>query len=650
MATLKAMFQLTDGYTRTIERVMQKTDQASGKILNASGNTDKFNRQLEATGVSAGRASGGINKLIRGVLTISGLMKGMRITDEYTNTAARLDLINDGLQTQTELQDKIFAAANRSRGAYGEMASAVGKMGLLAKDAFTSNDELIAFTELVQKSFKVGGADTSEQQGAMRQLSQAMASGRLQGDELVSIMENAPMVYDAIAKYMNLSKGKLKELSSQGAITSDIIKNAMFMAADDINNKYAKMPKTFADVWNKIKNGATKAFRPLIQRVNKTINTKKFEKFTDQMVNGFSVMANAAGKALDGISSAYDYINNNWDKLVPIIEGATAAWLAYKGALLLASGAQWAVNIATAANPIGLTILLVAGLTAAVVLLWEKSEGYRKFVGSAWGFIIKVTAQGYNAYVKFFNMYRIGWNRSIDTLDLFVKATRLGMKSIVVMTGKAVAGMISLFSPLIDTIGKVIDAYNIVAKASGKKTINFDVSSKNLAGLVKAATGKAVSGIDDAFSGISGLLDRAKIDNPMRLLDLDKVNAFADYVGETIGDFTISGWLKDTFASIAKQIPGQNDDKGYDLSQFGTDQHPINVKGKVNMSDEDLKYLRDMAERDYINKFSTATLAPNISVQFGDVHETADADKVAGRIKKILQEEIAMTAEGAYSG
>jgi tape measure domain-containing protein len=648
MATLKAMFQLTDGYTRTIERVMQKTDQASGKILNASGNTDKFNRQLEATGVSAGRASGGINKLIRGVLTISGLMKGMRITDEYTNTAARLDLINDGLQTQTELQDKIFAAANRSRGAYGEMASAVGKMGLLAKDAFTSNDELIAFTELVQKSFKVGGADTSEQQGAMRQLSQAMASGRLQGDELVSIMENAPMVYDAIAKYMNLSKGKLKELSSQGAITSDIIKNAMFMAADDINNKYAKMPKTFADVWNKIKNGATKAFRPLIQRVNKTINTKKFEKFTDQMVNGFSVMANAAGKALDGISSAYDYINNNWDKLVPIIEGATAAWLAYKGALLLASGAQWAVNIATAANPIGLTILLVAGLTAAVVLLWEKSEGYRKFVGSAWGFIIKVTAQGYNAYVKFFNMYRIGWNRSIDTLDLFVKATRLGMKSIVVMTGKAVAGMISLFSPLIDTIGKVIDAYNIVAKASGKKTINFDVSSKNLAGLVKAATGKAVSGIDDAFSGISGLLDRAKIDNPMRLLDLDKVNAFADYVGETIGDFTISGWLKDTFASIAKQIPGQNDDKGYDLSQFGTDQHPINVKGKVNMSDEDLRYLRDIAEREYINKFSTATLAPNISFTFGDVRETADVNEIKGTLEMMMREEIAVAAEGNY--
>ena len=648
MATLKAMFQLTDGYTRTIERVIQKTDQASGKILNASGNTDKFNRQLEATGVSAGRASGGINKLIRGVLTVSGLMKGARITDEYTNTAARLDLINDGLQTQAELQDKIFAAANRSRGAYGEMASAVGKMGLLAKDAFTSNDELIAFTELVQKSFKVGGADTSEQQGAMRQLSQAMASGRLQGDELVSIMENAPMVYDAIAKYMNLSKGKLKELSSQGAITSDIIKNAMFMAADDINNKYAKMPKTFADVWNKIKNGATKAFRPLIQRVNKTINTKKFEKFTDQMVNGFSVMANAAGKALDGISSAYDYINNNWDKLVPIIEGATAAWLAYKGALLLASGAQWAVNIATAANPIGLTILLVAGLTAAVVLLWEKSEGYRKFVGSAWGFIIKVTAQGYNAYVKFFNMYRIGWNRSIDTLDLFVKATRLGMKSIVVMTGKAVAGMISLFSPLIDTIGKVIDAYNIVAKASGKKTINFDVSSKNLAGLVKAATGKAVSGIDDAFSGISGLLDRAKIDNPMRLLDLDKVNAFADYVGETIGDFTISGWLKDTFASIAKQIPGQNDDKGYDLSQFGTDQHPINVKGKVNMSDEDLRYLRDIAEREYINKFSTATLAPNISFTFGDVRETADVNEIKGTLEMMMREEIAVAAEGNY--
>ena len=194
------MFKLFDGYSSTISKINQKTNEATNKILDASGATDKFNSKLQATGASAGSASSGLGKFLSLTALIAGAVKGMSIADEYTNTSARLSLINDGLQTQEELQDKIFAAADRSRGAYNEMAGAVAKMGLLAKDAFGSNDELIAFTELTQKSFKIGGADTSEQQGAMRQLSQAMASGRLQGDELVSIMENAPMMYEAILK------------------------------------------------------------------------------------------------------------------------------------------------------------------------------------------------------------------------------------------------------------------------------------------------------------------------------------------------------------------------------------------------------------------------------------------------------------------
>src|SRR5690606_22944551 len=209
---------------------------------------------------------GGLGKFISLAAAIAGAVKGMNIADEYTNTAARLKLINDGLQTQEELQNKIFEAANRSRGSYNEMANAVAKMGLLAKDAFSSNDELIAFTELVQKSFKISGADPSEQAGAMRQLTQAMASGRLQGDELVSIMENAPMIFEAIAKYMGVSKGELKKLSSEGVITADVIKNAMFMAAGDIDKAFAKMPMTFGDIWNKIKNGALKAFDKVIAK------------------------------------------------------------------------------------------------------------------------------------------------------------------------------------------------------------------------------------------------------------------------------------------------------------------------------------------------------------------------------------------------
>src|SRR5690606_8843659 len=270
MASLRAVMSLvTGGYSSSINRVMRDTDRATDRTMRASSATDNFNRRLNATGSSATRASGGLEKLSKGLIGIATVKKTIDLADEYTNTAARLKLINDGLQTQEELQNKIFEAANRSRGSYSEMANAVAKMGLLAKDAFTSNDELIAFTELVQKSFKISVADPSEQAGAMRQLSQAMASGRLQGDELVSIMENAPMLYDAIAKYMGLSKGELKKLSSEGVITADVIKNAVFAAADDINEKFAEMPITFGDAWITIQNNLLETFQPLIQTIAK---------------------------------------------------------------------------------------------------------------------------------------------------------------------------------------------------------------------------------------------------------------------------------------------------------------------------------------------------------------------------------------------
>jgi len=388
MATLKAvMALLTGGYTSGINKVIKNTDKATNKVLQASSATDEFNKKLEVTGASANTASGGLGKLLKTLISLAAIKKGIDITDEYSNIAARLNLINDGLQTQEELQNKIFAAANRSRGVYSDMASAVAKMGLLAKDAFTSNDELIAFTELVQKSFKVSGADTSEQQGAMRQLAQAMASGRLQGDELVSIMENAPMLYEAIAKYTGKSKGELKELSSDGYITADIIKNAVFKAAKDINGAFDKMPMTFGDIWNRIKNGALKAFAPVIEKVNKLINTDKFQRFIDRMITGFSLAADAASWLIDAII-------RGWDTIGPILAVIAGVWL------VSLIGKLWAMIpplIAQAAAWLSVywPILLVIGIIAVAI------SAARRF-GATWDEIIGFIGGLIGVFATFF--------------------------------------------------------------------------------------------------------------------------------------------------------------------------------------------------------------------------------------------------------
>ncbi len=586
MATLKAMFKLFDGYSSTIDKIYKKTDQATNKILKASGATDKFNKQLGATGASAGKASSGLTKLIGKVITIAGIIKGMNLVDEYTYTAARLDLINDGLQTQAELQEKIFAAADRARGAYSVMAQAVSKMGLLAGEAFASNDELIAFTELLQKSFKIAGAGAQEQASAMLQLTQAMAAGRLQGDEFRSIMENAPMLADAIAKYMGRSKGELKELSAQGAITSDIIKNAMFMAADDINAKFETMPMTFGDIWNKIKNRATRAFSSVMEDVNMLINTEGIERALDVITGGFVFVAKAVGWLIDTVVTGLDIIEpilltlsgiylaliikKLW-AMIPPLYAQAAAWLAMNWPILL----------------IGVAIGL---LIYAMIKFGDTTAKVFGFIGGLIGVLVALI---YNMIASVIN--------AISSLGDFIVNT-----------------VISIINTVISGINLVIKALNLLP----------GVNIGAVGGLELVQTKRIeYMGLKDAWS-----------------------------TGQKIGQ-AFGGSLGNLGGKLTSLIPNYSaGSTGFDFSKFGTPANPVTVQGtgsggkvNVDMADEDLKYLRDLAQREYTNKFTTATLAPNIQISFGDVHETADADKVAKRIRKILQEEIAMAAEGSYA-
>jgi len=611
MATLEAMFRLYDGYSNKIFQIMRATDKATGAILKASGATDKLNKQLEATGASANRVGSGLTSLIGKVLTVAGIMKGMSLVDEFTNTAARLDLINDGLQTQAELQNKIFAAADRARGAYNVMASAITRMGLLAGEAFTSNDELIAFTELVQKSFKIAGASASEQASAMLQLSQAMAAGRLQGDEFRSIMENAPMLADAIAKYMGKSKGELKDLSREGEITADIIKNAIFMAADDINKKFEKMPMTFGDIWNKIANGATKAFSNVMLDVNKLINTKGVAKALNVITAGFNLAARAAGWFVDTVATG-------WDTIGPML------WII--GSILLANiiGKLWAmipplIAQASAWFSIYWPILLVIGIIAVAI------SAARQF-GATWDQILSFVGGILGLFVTFFyNQFVYMWNIVAAFVNFIGNVFR-----------NPIAAIEALFYDLASTI-----IGYIATIARGIET------------LLNKIPGISID-ITSSLSNLQKNLEKASLTvrSEGELVEYIKRKDFIDFSeGFTRG----SNIGKDIFTSFDNALNKFADPltKTFDLSQLGTSNNPLHVTSddrmKVDMADEDLKYLRDIAQREYINRFTTATLAPNISIKFGDVRETADANKVAGRIRKILQEEIAMAAEGSYA-
>lgn len=612
MATLSAMFRLYDGYSSTISKINQKTNEAANKILRASGATDHFNQRLKNTGASASNASSGLKKYISAALLMAGVLKGIETTDTYVNTQARLKLINDGLQTQAELQNKIFTAANNSRGAYSDMANSIAKLGMLAGDAFHSNDETIKFAELMQKSFKLSGASTQEQSAGMYQLTQAMAAGKLQGDEFRSIMENAPMLAQAIATYTGKSKGELKKMSSEGTITADIIKNALFTAADDINKKFATLPMTFGDYWKFIKNSAIQAFSKVMESINKLINTEGFKQSVDNLITAMYVLGNVVSWI---INTTADY----WGAIAPILE-------TIGGVLLVTIGMQLkqiAIKAWAAIVPWMMANWYIILIVAAIVLVINAMN----ILGISFRDVISFIGGAIGVFVTYFyNNFVYIWNVVAAFINFFGNVFTHPIASVKALFYDLASTVIGYIA----NMGKGIE--DIINKIPGVKV-------------------SITSGLD----GLKNKLEKASanIKTEAGLVEYVKSKDFMDYSeGYTKGSkIAESGYDKiaGALGGLTNKLTGKN------ISDLGTTGNPMTVEGTgnggkvdVDMSDEDLQYLRDVAERDYINKFSTATLAPNIQVTFGDVHETADADKLLKRIAKIMQEQLATVGEGNY--
>ncbi len=629
--TLKAMFKLFDGYSATADKVEKKTEKATNKILQASGATDKFNKKLEATGTSANKGSSGLGKFLSIAAMIAGAVKGANIADEYTNTASRLNMVNDGLQTQSELQDKIFAAADRAKGSYTDMASAVSKLGLLAGDAFSSNDETIAFTELMQKSFKVGGASQQEQSSGMYQLTQAMASGKLQGDEFRSIMENAPLLADAIAKYTGKTKGQLKEMSSQGTITADIIKNALFAAGDDINAKFEEMPYTFADIWNKIKNGGISAFSGLIEKINKLINTGQFMSFVDGLIAGFSMVADAIGNIID-------FVIDNWPAIKTILEIVAVVYMAVIIAkiwetvtALAAQAAAWVMAYWPVLLVIGAIILLIAVIYKIVDVINTVTGSTISATGVILGALAWLGALIWNLFLGLVE-------NILGMVEYMVNPFLVFANFIGNLFVDPISAVIYLFQGLADTVlgllQKIASAMDMVFGSNMADTVAGWRSG------LKAMADEAVKARGyDPKDFNTDLLDLGVEDLGLKRIDMTDAYDGGYGLGEKI-DNKLSG-LIDSLTS--------EEDKG-------TEYKPTVVEGtgskgnvKVSMDKEDIGYLRDLAEREFVNKFSTATLAPKITVKFtGAISKEADTDAMYSRIGRILQEQIAVAAEGVY--
>lgn len=585
-------------------------DMASSAVSRASGQVDNFNRkqqqaQNEAKGVA--NAWGSVKKYIGSALAAISVQKIIDLADTMTTTRARIDLMNDGLQTTDELQSMIMASANRSRAAYQTTADAVSKMGIMAKDAFGSNAELIQFTELINKQFTIAGTSAAGVDAAMLQLTQAMSSGVLRGEELNSIFEQAPTIIQTIADYLGVPIGQIRAMAAEGQITSTIVKNAMLSSADEINAKFNAMPMTFAQVWTLAKNIALEAFGPVIQ----------------------------------AIGAGAQWIYENWSTIAPIFWGLAGAAIAYAVALGIQTAATWIANGAAKAffvtllsNPLFWIALAVGVVIAALYKMIQAVGG----VKNAWEICKAALVVAWTALkVAFFAVYN--WIANlIDKLKLCWQKAGVAIANFM---GDMKVSVLTILQNMINgAIGIINDFISLLNKIPG---VNIDLIEQVTFATTAAAENEA------AKQARADALNQYEADIKAAQAERDATYSAAK---QELADATAK--LSETYANARAEAAQANSDAG--VSDWNTDQYDVgnvdsvgsvgSIESDVNIADEDLKFLRDVAEMRYVQNF--VTLTPTVAVD-AQISEKVDVDEVVTKIEKKLEDEFTAAAEGVYN-
>lgn len=445
MAGINTTMSLTDRVSGTLQRVQNTMNRVHSVGSRVSSSIKAQARAMYDLARASDAASQKMNKLnkasaganlIKGAITgatiaaaVATAKKAMSISDDYANMNARLNMINDGMQSTDELQKSIFTSAQRTGSAYTEMANGVAKMRMQAGDVFQNNGETIAFLETMNKSFVVGGASIEEQKSAMMQLTQAMASGKLQGDELRSLAETSPALIQAIATKLGVTRGEVKKLGADGKITADIVKTAMLEASEKIDEQFRNMPMTWGRAWQNFVNYATKAFEPLSIKINQIANSAEFQQFASMVASAIQVIINALIVLMDIIGAIWSkiaplikWIADNWATIAPIVIALAGAmfyyWLSVNAVSLAVRGLEMAMNLAKGAvaafnaviamGPIGWVIMLIIiliGIIYAVVNAWNQWAGTAvSATGIIIGAIFWLVTGAYNLLVMLVNL------------------------------------------------------------------------------------------------------------------------------------------------------------------------------------------------------------------------------------------------------
>lgn len=364
-AKLEDMAGSADEAARAQEEITRAASGTENEINNARKSEDEFRDSIERSERAAGSLMGTISKIAGAIGVVKLAENFIETSDEMSQISAKLNMINDGTRTTAQLQEEIYESAQRSRGAYLDTANLVARLGMNAGEAFGSNDEMIQFAENLNKSFKIAGASSQEQASVILQMSQALASGVLRGQEFNAVMSGAPNVMRIIAEYMGVSVGQLRDMAAEGQITAEIVKYAMLSATDSINEGFDQIPQTFSDIMTTAKNQITMSLSGAFEEWIATLNNGDLQATIDIFKGAFETLGKIGAKAFNEIAKAIGWVGENWETLEPIIEGAIAAILIYKSVNLLSAAAVGAAWVAAHAKIIATLGALYVGYEIA---------------------------------------------------------------------------------------------------------------------------------------------------------------------------------------------------------------------------------------------------------------------------------------------
>lgn len=599
----------------------------------------RFNQEISAGTQQANELTNTIKRAVAAYISIQSVGKALNISDELVQTTSRLNMMNDGVQTTAELVNMVYAAAQDARGSFSQMADVVARFGNNAKDAFSSSEEVVAFADLIQKQMTIAGASTQEAANAELQLSQALGSGVLRGDELNSIFEQAPNLIQNIADYLDVPIGKIREMAADGELSADVVKAAIFSAADDINSKFNEMPMTWGQMWQSMQNTALIAFQPVLQRLNDLANSEAFQTFIQGAIEAMATLANILLNVFEVAASVGAFIGDNWSIIAPIIYGVIAALGAYLAIMgivnaitaisaaidatkaaadALAAGQtflwtvqQYGLNAALAACPITWIIVLIIALIAIIFAVCNAIAKMTGIANSGFG----VITGGVNVVIQFFK-----------NLGLTVANIALGIGNAIaalasnMMTAfhNAICSVQSWFYNLLSTALSVIEG--ICSALNKLPFVEFDYSGISSAADDYAAKASEAAGNKEDYQSISDAFNEGftTFDAFQDGWASDAFNAGAawgDGIADKVSNFSLSDVFGQTdIPNVGDYTSGFNDaiaNSGVGDSIGNIDDNTGKIKDSLDVTEEDLKYLRDIAEQEAINRFTTAEVTIN---------------------------------------